>query len=92
MALYYSGRIVVPSTSKTSLHDRFTKMMKNRPTSLVSRKFFYSIRMLNRNNIFNVFYENLLNFQGVTSGSSRPGSEKNRRLAAKMESSEHVQV
>jgi len=29
---------------------------------------------------------------GVTSGSSRPGSEKNRRLAAKMESSEHVQA
>ena len=35
MALYYAGRIAVPSTSKTTLHDRFTKFMKNRPSKLV---------------------------------------------------------
>merc|ERR1712168_361528 len=34
MALYYAGRIAVPSTSKTTLHDRFTKFMKNRPSKL----------------------------------------------------------
>jgi len=34
MALYYAGRIAVPSTSKQSLHDRFTSFMKNRPSKL----------------------------------------------------------
>merc|ERR1712050_242799 len=34
MALYYAGRIAVPSTSKQSLHDRFTGFMKNRPSKL----------------------------------------------------------
>merc|ERR1712130_128703 len=62
-SLYYSGRIVVPSTSKTSLHDRFTSLMKNRPSSL-----------------------------GQPSNPSRQGSEKNKRLAAQMESRESVQT
>ena len=39
MALYYAGRIAVPSTSKTTLHDRFTKFMKNRPSKLVILNF-----------------------------------------------------
>merc|ERR1712131_111000 len=34
MALYYAGQIAVPSTSKQSLHDRFTSFMKNRPSKL----------------------------------------------------------
>jgi len=34
MALYYAGRIAVPSTSKQSLHERFTSFMKNRPSKL----------------------------------------------------------
>merc|ERR1712242_619094 len=34
MALCYAGRIAVPSTSKQSLHDRFTSFMKNRPSKL----------------------------------------------------------
>ena len=38
MALYYAGRIAVPSTSKQSLHDRFTSFMKNRPSKLVRNK------------------------------------------------------
>lgn len=62
MALYYSGRIVVPSTSKTSLHDRFTNLMKNRPSSL-----------------------------GSASMPAKPATEKNKKLAAAMETRPDVQ-
>ena len=72
-----SSKLVLKSTTSTSLNDRFSKLMKNRPDD--------SSRVRDHSPFS--FYFNFFLGQSLVdkSGAVRPGSEKNRRFAEELE-------